>query len=116
MRNSGRLCLGLGGLLLGTSVLGGCSTGEGIAVGAALGALTGYAVSSLDDGDVHVSSYSYTSYGYGPRWHGHSGRYGYSRWDGWGGYSHHGHSYRNYGYWDRGWGWRGPRSPYRCDY
>ncbi|KAA0216066.1 MAG: hypothetical protein DYG94_12020 [Leptolyngbya sp. PLA3] len=106
MQNSGMNCVGLVGLLLGASTLGGCSDAEGIAVGAAIGALTGYAVSSLDDGDVRVHSYSYTSYGYAPRWH------GYSRWDGWGGYS----TYRHYGHWDRGWGWRGPRSPYRCDY
>lgn len=110
MQNSGMMRVGLIGLLLGVTTLGGCSTGEGIAVGAAMGALAGYAVSTLDDGDVQVRSYSYTSYGYGPQW------YGYSRWDGWGGYSHYGHSYRHYGYRDRGWGWRGPRSPYRCDY
>lgn len=110
MRNHGRLCIGLGGLLLGASVMGGCSTGEGVAVGAAFGAPAGYAVSSLDDGDVHVRSYSYTSYGYGPRSH------GYSRWDGWGGHSRYGYSHRHYGYRDRGWGWHGPRSPYRCDY
>lgn len=110
MRNSSRVCIGLGGLLVCTSVMGGCSTGEGIAVGAAIGALTGFAVSSLDDGDVHVRSYSYTSYGYGPHSH------GYSRWDGWGGYARSGHSHWHSGYRDRGWGWRGPRSPYRCDY
>lgn len=106
MRNSGECRIGLVGLVLGVSTLGGCSDGEGIAVGAAIGALAGYAVSSLDDGDVHVQSYSYTSYEYGPRWQSHSHGYG------WGGYSPR----RHYGHWDRGWGWRGPRSPYRCDY
>lgn len=106
MQNRTLWCIGLVGLLACASVVGGCSDTEGIAVGAAIGALAGYAVSSLDDGEVEVRSYSYTSYGYGPRWYGHSHSYG------WGGYSRH----WGYGHWDRGWGWRGPRSAYRCNY
>lgn len=99
------------GLLGSVALLGGCSDGERIATGAAIGALAGVALGSIDDGDVHV--HSYARYDYGPRYGYYGPRYGrwYSGHDRWG---HGGYGYESH---RRTW-YSPPRygPGYRCDY
>lgn len=65
------------GLFGAVALLGGCTDGERIATGAAIGALAGVALGSIDDGDVHVHAYSRYDYGprYGSRYYGHDYRW-----------------------------------------
>lgn len=98
-----------------TPLLGGCSDGERIATGAAIGALAGVALGSLDDSDVRVRGYTY--YGsYGRGWDCYD-RGGFDYGWGWSGdprFGRHHGTWRSRSYPNRSWG--GGRGSYRCDY